>query len=77
VEFLLKPALKPKKNPIEALKTLEEALAMEPYNYKANTMMADIGVQMDIKEIAVLAYETLRDAKPEDTSILFKARSIL
>ncbi len=70
--ILVKAGTEAKKDPIKALKTLEEALALEPYNFKANTMMADIGVQMDIKEIAVLAYETLRDAKPEDTSILFK-----
>lgn len=74
--LLVKAGAEAKKNPVEALKTLEEALAMEPYNTKANTMMADIGTQMDLKEIAALAYETLREAKPEDVGTLFKLAQV-
>ncbi|MDW8349444.1 MAG: tetratricopeptide repeat protein [Verrucomicrobiae bacterium] len=70
--LLVKAAAEAKRNPKEALKTLEEALALEPHNQRANSLLAEIGIQEGLKEMTALAYETLRDAKPNDTDNLYK-----
>ncbi|MDX6766582.1 MAG: hypothetical protein SFU85_07310 [Candidatus Methylacidiphilales bacterium] len=59
-----------KKNPLEALEVAEEALAIEPTNGQANQLLAEAGDAAGFPGIAILAFETLRDAKPDDVAAL-------
>lgn len=59
-----------KKDPLEALALAEEILAIDPTSAQGNQILADAATALQAPEIAVLAYETLRDAKPDDVASL-------
>lgn len=59
-----------KKNPLEALLAAEEALAIDPNSGQANQLLAEAADALDAPEISILAFETLRDAKPDDVSVM-------
>jgi tetratricopeptide (TPR) repeat protein len=59
-----------KKNPADALTQAEEILAIDPTSVPGNQILADAAYALEVPEIAILAYETLRDAKPDDVATL-------
>jgi tetratricopeptide (TPR) repeat protein len=59
-----------KKNPVEALTVAEEMLAIDPNSSQGNQLLADAAYALNAPEIAIIAYETLRDAKPDDLATL-------
>ena len=59
-----------KKMPVEAIVLAEEALAIDPFNATANKAQAEAALAAGLPEIAALAYETLREAKPKDKALL-------
>lgn len=66
----LKAASVAKKNPLEGLAAAEEVLAVEPTSARGNQILAECAAALGAKDIALLAYETLRDAKPDDVETL-------
>jgi tetratricopeptide (TPR) repeat protein len=59
-----------KKHPSEQLAIAEEVLALDPFNSKANTLVADAGKALGFPEFKAFAYETLAKGKPNDKLIL-------
>lgn len=59
-----------KKEPAEQLALAEEVLAMDPFQSKANTLVADAGTTLGFPEFKAFAYETLAEGKPGDKGIL-------
>jgi tetratricopeptide (TPR) repeat protein len=59
-----------KKTPQEQFIQAEELLAQDPYNVKANTMIAEAGAALGYPEFKCFAFETLKDGKPTDKVIL-------
>ena len=59
-----------KKEPAEQLSLAEEVLALDPFHFKANTMVADAGLALGFPEFRAFAYETLAEGKPGDKAIL-------
>lgn len=58
------------KTPEEQLILAEEILAQDPYNAKANVMVADAGAALGYPEFKCFAYETLAEGKPTDKGFL-------
>lgn len=61
-----------KKDPDEAMKLAEEMLEIDPTNETANETLAEAADAKNLPEIGILAYETLRDAHPDNVDILKK-----
>ncbi|MCE0484925.1 MAG: tetratricopeptide repeat protein [Methylacidiphilales bacterium] len=59
-----------KKEPGEQLAMAEEVLALDPFNHKANMLVADAGVVLGFPDFKAFAYETLSKGKPNDKAIL-------
>jgi tetratricopeptide (TPR) repeat protein len=59
-----------KKEPAEQLQMAEEVLALDPFQAKANTLVAEAGVKLGYPEFRCFAYETLAQGKPDDKVIL-------
>lgn len=59
-----------KKNPADALSLAEEILAIDPTSTQGNQILAEAALALEAPQIAVLAHETLRDAKPDDVATL-------
>ena len=59
-----------KKTPQEQLIQAEEILAQDPYQSKANTMIAEAGAALGFPEFKCFAYETLAKGKPTDKAVL-------
>lgn len=59
-----------KKEPAEQLNLAEEVLAMDPFNSKANSIVADAGTVLGFLEFKAFAYETLAKGKPTDKAVL-------
>jgi tetratricopeptide (TPR) repeat protein len=59
-----------KKTPQEQLIQAEEILAQDPYNVKANTLVGEAGMTLGYPEFKCFAFETLKDGKPTDKTIL-------
>jgi tetratricopeptide (TPR) repeat protein len=59
-----------KKTPEEQLIQAEETLAQDPYNLKANVIIAEAGTALGYPEFKCFAYETLAKGKPTDKAIL-------
>lgn len=55
-----------KKNPAEAMGLAEDVLTSDPYNGKANEVLGDAAMALDMPEVAILAHETVADANPKD-----------
>lgn len=58
------------KNPQEALITAEEILAIDPISEQGNELLAEAAAALGLLDVPVLAYETLANAKPNDTKTL-------
>jgi len=59
-----------KKDPAEQLSLAEEVLAIDPFQSKANALIADAGTALGFPEFKAFAYETLAKGKPTDKAIL-------
>jgi tetratricopeptide (TPR) repeat protein len=59
-----------KKDPAESMRIAEDMLEVDPTGEAGNTLLADAANAMELPEIAILAYETLRDANPKKLSTL-------
>jgi tetratricopeptide (TPR) repeat protein len=59
-----------KKESAEQLNLAEEILALDPFNTKANAMIAEAGTALGFPEFKAFAYETLAEGKPGDKAIL-------
>ncbi|HEY0257309.1 MAG TPA: tetratricopeptide repeat protein, partial [Candidatus Methylacidiphilales bacterium] len=59
-----------KKEPAEQLNLAEEILALDPFQAKANAMIADAGTALGYPEFKAFAYETMAEGKPADKAIL-------
>lgn len=59
-----------KKEPGEQMVMAEEVLALDPYQPKANLLIADAGTTLGYPEFKAFAYETLAQGKPTDKAIL-------
>ncbi len=59
-----------KKEPNEQLVLAEEVLALDPFQAKANTIVAEAGTKLGFPEFRAFAYETLAEGKPGDKAIL-------
>ena len=59
-----------KKEPTEQLAVAEEVLALDPFNAKANTMVADAGNALGYPDFKAFAYETMAEGKPNDKATL-------
>jgi len=59
-----------KKEPAELLALAEEVLAMDPFNAKANSVIAEVGTTLGHPEFKAFAYETLAAGNPKDKAIL-------
>jgi tetratricopeptide (TPR) repeat protein len=59
-----------KKTPQEQLAVAEELLTQDPFQMKANVMIAEAGMALGYPEFKSFAYETLSKGKPDDKSIL-------
>jgi tetratricopeptide (TPR) repeat protein len=59
-----------KKTAEEQLIAAEEILAQDPYNVRANTLIAEAGATLGYPEFKCFAFETLREGKPDDKAIL-------
>ncbi len=75
--ILLKAGSLLKKSPTEAMDLAEDALAYDPFSPKANEIVAQAAVALNIPEVAALSYETLCEAKPEDPEPLRKLAEVL
>jgi tetratricopeptide (TPR) repeat protein len=61
-----------KKQPNEQLVLAEEVLALDPFHYKANTLVGDAGTALGYPAFRAFAFETLAKGKPNDKAILNK-----
>jgi len=59
-----------KKDPAEAMAIAEDMLEIDPTNEGANELLAEAADAMQLPEVGILAYETLRDAHPKKVEIL-------
>jgi len=59
-----------KKEPTEQLIVAEEVLALDPFNQKANTMIADAGNALGYPDFEAFAYETMVEGRPNDKAFL-------
>jgi len=59
-----------KKEPAEQLLVAEEVLAIDPFNVKANTMIADAGNALGYPDFEAFAYETMVEGRPNDKAFL-------
>ena len=48
----------------------EEVLALDPFNVKANTLVADAGVTLGYPAFRSFAFETLAEGRPNDKAVL-------
>jgi len=55
-----------KKNPVEAMSIAEDMLFIDPTSDAGNNLLAEAALAADMIDVTLLAYETLRDAKPAD-----------
>lgn len=55
-----------KKSPVEAMEIAEEILHLDPTSDQGNNLLAEAAIAAEMVPVALLAYETLRDAKPND-----------
>ena len=55
-----------KKEPAEQMAVAEEVLEVDPFNVKANTVIADAGNTLGYPDFEAFAYETLAEGKPND-----------
>jgi tetratricopeptide (TPR) repeat protein len=72
---LMKAAALMKKNDLAALlPALEEILADSPENIQANTMLGEAAMKWDppMKEVAILAYETILEGNPKDKNQIYR-----
>jgi len=58
-----------KKDPAEQLAIAEEVLALDPFNYKANTLVADAGTALGHPDFKAFAYETLAKSKSDKATL--------
>jgi tetratricopeptide (TPR) repeat protein len=68
----LKLSSNTQKTPEEQLLQAEEILVQDPYNLKANELMAEAGMALGYPEFKCFAYETVKEGKPGDKVILNK-----
>jgi tetratricopeptide (TPR) repeat protein len=54
-----------KKDPKEAMAIAEDILAIDPTSESGNELLADAARELGLDDVAVMALETLKDAKPE------------
>jgi tetratricopeptide (TPR) repeat protein len=59
-----------KKAPAESIITAEEILAIDPTSEQGNELLAEAATASGLPDVAVLAWETLSSAKPNDIKIL-------
>ncbi len=59
-----------KKSPQEALNLAEEILMVDPGGEAGNQLLAEAALAMNLPDVAILAYETLRDANPGKVDVL-------
>ena len=59
-----------KKDPAEAMSIAEDILAIDPRSEQGNNLLAEASEALNLPEVAILALETLRDAKPSDVDNL-------
>ena len=59
-----------KKEPGEQMAQAEEVLALDPFQSKANTVIAEAGVALGYPDFKAFAYETLAEGKPTDKAVL-------
>lgn len=62
--------LSSKKEPAEQLALAEDVLALDPYHLKANTAVAEAGIELGYPDFKAFAFETLAEGKPDDRAIL-------
>jgi tetratricopeptide (TPR) repeat protein len=67
---VLKLSAVSKKEPAEQMAAAEEILEMDPFNVKANTVIAEAGHALELPQIAAFAYETISVGKPNDKAYL-------
>jgi tetratricopeptide (TPR) repeat protein len=58
-----------KKEPGEQLVMAEEILAMDPFQQKANTLVAEAGTKLGFPEFKAFAYETLAEGNQDNKSL--------
>ena len=63
---IAKAQLQAKKNPKEALKVIEQALAIDPTNTQANLLLSEISQSLEMWETAAFAHETIAKADPKN-----------
>ena len=63
---ILKAQSSAKKHPEEALATLEQVLASDPFNKQANELLSQIAKTLEMPATASFALETLQRANPQD-----------
>lgn len=68
--------LSAKKPPADIMAACEDVLAIDPFNAKANNMLAEAARQMECLEITSLCYETLKEGLPKDIKNLYKLAEI-
>ncbi len=59
-----------KKDPEEAMKIAEDILEVDPTNEGGNSILAEAALLLEMPQVAILAYETLRDADPKNLATL-------
>lgn len=59
-----------KKEPAEQMAMAEEVLAQDPFQAKANSIIAEAGATLGFLEFKAFAYETLAKGKPTDKAVL-------
>lgn len=59
-----------KKKPDDAMILAEEILALDPYNHKANEILAEAAITLEAPEIAAMAYETVKEGNPKNKANL-------
>ncbi len=61
-----------KKDPGEQMFQAEEVLAMDPFQQKANSVIADAGAALGYPDFKAFAYETMAEGNPTNKAILNK-----
>jgi len=59
-----------KKEPAEQMAVAEEVLELDPFNQKANVLVADAGSTLGYPEFKAFAYETLAEGQPTNKAFL-------
>ncbi|MBI4024894.1 MAG: tetratricopeptide repeat protein [Verrucomicrobia bacterium] len=59
-----------KKDPVKAMEAAEKALSSNPYSMQSLRILSEAAATMDLPLTAVFAYETAREASPDDIGIL-------